>query len=78
MLLEHASEAIGAAKPRKNRRTCADSGDPEKRERDGADRALSLAVIGWRAGKDSNPRPSDPKFNAPASVREIRDEVGAY
>ena len=31
---------------------------------DGVCRAPSPAVIGWRAGKDSTPRPSDPKSHA--------------
>ena len=61
MVLEHASEAIDAAKPRENWRTWADSGGMANAAGNGARRAPSPAVDGWRAGKDSNPRPSDPE-----------------
>ncbi len=42
------------------------------------DERPSPAVIGWRAGEDSNPRPSDPKNEArgPASSAGIHPEFG--
>ena len=40
---------------------CARTAESRKRDRGGVRRARSAAVDGWRAGEDSNPRPSDPK-----------------